>query len=170
MTATEQLDDVQLDHLTRVGAASGQPPIRPQRARWDPELRAADRVDHRIGSPTAGQLRNRLGTEVVIAERLVGSQLEHHRQLRRVARRGDHPRAGDLRALHRRPATPPDADGTSTVSPLGSGQRNTMLHAVLTTHWAAAAAITPSSPSATRARAGTRTSSAYPPRSQCRTR
>jgi hypothetical protein len=62
-------------------------------------------------------------------------------------------------------ATPPDADGTRTASPgLTPATLATIDHAVLTAHWAAAAGTKSSSlRSGMTARAGTRTSSAYPP-------
>ena len=63
------------------------------------------------------------------------------------------------------PATPPDADGTSTVSPARRAATETTIdQAVETTHWAAAAVTTSSAErSGSTARAGTDTSSAYPP-------
>ena len=124
MAVAEELDHVEVDHLARVGAARHQAPVGPQAASGACRTTGRRRVDDRVDAAPAGQLPHGLEhVDVAVRQHVVGAE--------RRARARPCPRRPPWRSRARRrgagtarphSATPPDADGTSTVSSACTGR------------------------------------------------
>lgn len=164
--ADEDAEHVDLDLLAGVGTAEREPAVAPQAGEVLAEERAGGGVEDGVDARAAGQLGDRLRrTDLAVDEDLVGAELADPLGLSAEPTLAI-TLAPAMRAhWTRAPATPPEAEGTSTVSRGRiSASPVTILQAVLTaTRDEAAIGAWSSESSGMSRRAGIRTSSAYPP-------
>ena len=115
----EELHDVERNDLAGVRAAGDETPVGRHGGEVIGEQRPARGVDHGVDAAPARRIADGVGhSRLAVREHDVGAERPDGLDLLRRADGRDHASAGDARRLYRGTRDPPEAEGTSTVSPL----------------------------------------------------